>query len=82
MDIYERLYKKVQDIAGGVDGIVEIFIILIKFVNLIFFNDFQVISDFNDEIEKKVLKYNIKNFNSEESKKETFINSPKLKINN
>ena len=24
-DIYERLYKKVQDIAGGVDGIVEIF---------------------------------------------------------
>ena len=82
MDIYERLYKKVQDIAGGVDGIVEIFMMLIKFVNLIFFNDFQVISDFNDEIEKKVLKYKIKNFNSEESKKETFINSPKLKINN
>ena len=82
MDIYERMYKKVQDIAGGVDGMVEIFMLLIKFVNLIFFNDFQVISDFNDEIEKKVLKYKTKNFNSEESKKETFINSSKLKINN
>jgi hypothetical protein len=82
MDIYERLYKKVQDIAGGVDGIVEIFMMLIKFVNLIFFNDFQVISDFNDEIEKKVLKFKSKIFNNEESKKESFINSPKLKINN
>ena len=82
MDIYERLYKKVQDIAGGVDGIVEIFMMLIKFVNLIFFNDFQVISDFNDEIEKKVLKFKTNILNSENNKKETFINSPKLKINN
>ena len=83
MDIYERLYKKVQDIAGGVDGIVEIFMMFIKFFNLFFFNDFQVISDFNYEIEKKVMKYkNSKNFNSEESNKGSLINSPTLKINN
>ena len=58
MDIYERLYKKVQDSAGGVDGIIEIFMLFIKFLNLIFFNDFQVISDFNYEIEKKIKKFN------------------------
>jgi hypothetical protein len=57
MDIYERLYKKIQDIAGGVDGIVEIFVLFIKLINLIFFNDYQVLSDFNKEIEKRVNKF-------------------------
>jgi hypothetical protein len=57
LDIYERLYKKVQDIAGGVDGITEIIMLFIKIFNLIIFNNFQVISDFNDEIEKYIKKY-------------------------
>ena len=57
MDIYERLYKKVQDIAGGVDGITEIIMLFIKIFNLLIFNNFQVINDFNNEIEKYIKKY-------------------------
>ena len=57
LDIYERLYKKVQDIAGGVDGITEILMLFIKIFNLLIFNNFQVINDFNNEIEKYIKKY-------------------------
>jgi len=84
MDIYERLYKKVQDIAGGVDGIIEIFMLFIKFCNIIFFNDFQVISDFNYEIEKKINKFNKykENLDKNMINKETLYESPSKKINN
>ena len=84
IDIYERLYKKVQDIAGGVDGIIEIFMLFIKFCNIIFFNDFQVISDFNYEIEKKINKFNKykENLDKNMINKETLYESPSKKINN
>ena len=84
MDIYERLYKKLQDIAGGVDGIIEIFMIIIKFFNIIFFNDFQVISDFNYEIEKKIKKYNNykNNIDKNDKNKDILHNSNPKKINN
>ena len=52
-DIYERLYKKVQDIAGGVDGIVEIFMMLIKFVNLIFLMIFKLLVILMMKLKKK-----------------------------
>ena len=61
LDIYERLYKKVQDIAGGVDGITEIIMLFIKIFNLLIFNNFQVINDFNNEIERYIKKYKKKN---------------------
>ena len=83
MDIYERLYKKVQDIAGGVDGIVEIFVLFIKFINLFFFNDFQVLSDFNKEIEKRVEKFESSKLSKfkDINKKGTIMNS-QIKTNN
>ena len=81
MDIYERLYKKVQDIAGGVDGIVEILMLLIKIFNLLIFNNFQVIHDFNNEIERNIKKFKkINSFNTI-NLDEIIKESPKTKYN-
>jgi len=57
--IYERVYKKIQDIAGAVDGFTEILIILIDFLNRFIFHDFQVIHDYADIIQGHVKKYKI-----------------------
>ena len=57
--IYERVYKKIQDIAGAVDGFTEILIILIDFINRFIFHDFQVIHDYADIIQGHVKKYKI-----------------------
>ena len=54
--IYDRTYKKLQDISGSIDGIIEILMLIIDFVNQWIFNDFQVLYDFNKEIEKNVIK--------------------------
>ena len=81
MDIYERIYKKVQDIAGGVDGIVEVFMLLIKIFNLLIFHNFQVIHDFNNEIERNIKKFNkINSFNTI-NLDEIIKESPKNKFN-
>ena len=50
IDTYERTYKKIQDIAGGVDGIVQILFLVIKLINNIFFNNYQELCDFNNEL--------------------------------
>ncbi len=50
IDSYSRTYKKIWDIAGGLDGIIDFLMLIIRFINLIIFNDFQTINDFNDEI--------------------------------
>ncbi len=50
IDTYERAYKKIQDIAGGVDGIVQIMFLAIKLINNIFFNNYQELCDFNNEL--------------------------------
>ena len=62
IDSYSRTYKKIWDIAGGLDGIIEFMILIIRFINLIIFNDFQTINDFNDEIGFNIKK-NFKNQN-------------------
>ena len=50
IDSYTRTYKKLLDIAGGLDGIIEFCMLSIRFINLIIFNNYQTINDFNDEI--------------------------------
>ncbi len=60
IDIYDRTYKKIQDIAGGVDGIVEVVMFIAKIINQFLFHDFQVLKDFNYEFEE----VNKKNKNS------------------
>ena len=57
--IYERTYKKIQDIAGAVDGFTEILIILIDFINRFIFHDFQVIDDYSNIIHGHVKRYKL-----------------------
>ena len=52
IDTYDRAYKKVQDIAGGVDGIIEIVMIIARLLNSFFFHNYQTIIDFHFELEK------------------------------
>ena len=50
IDTYDRAYKKIQDIAGGVDGIIQIFMIIVKVINKFLINNYQELSDFNNEL--------------------------------
>ena len=70
VEIYERTYKKIQDITGAIDGIIEILNFISKSILFIFYNQFQVINDFNSIINSKI--ENIKN------KKESTKNSNNL----
>ena len=63
LKIINRAYKKIQDIAGAVDGIVELLTLICEFINVTFYNQFQVVNDFNELIEGKVTKLKKRNFN-------------------
>ena len=60
-NIYDRTYKKIQDIAGGVDGIIEIVMLIVKFINNILLGGYFTLKDFSFEINRNV---NIKNKNN------------------
>ncbi len=60
IEIYEYHDKKLQDIIGGIYGIIEFFYMIVKLFNLYIFYDYYVIHDFNIEIEKKIQKYGFK----------------------
>ena len=60
IEIYEYHNKKLQDIIGGIYGIIEFFYMIVKIFNLYIFYDYYVIHDFNIEIEKKIKKYRFK----------------------
>ena len=66
-EIYFRNYKKLQDIAGGVDGFTEILVLLFKFINLFIYHDYQVVYDFNKIIEGRITKFN-KKYSSNQNK--------------
>ena len=56
LDCYDRTYKKIQDIAGALEGIIEVIMLFVRLINSVFLNDYQTIRDFNNEIEIKVNK--------------------------
>ena len=58
IDTYDRAYKKIQDIAGGVDGIIQIVLIIVKFINNFLINNYQELSDFNNELNYNLDKKN------------------------
>jgi len=72
IDTYDRTYKKIQDIAGGVDGIVEMVMFIARIINQFFFHDFQVLNDFNYEFE---------DINKKNKKSFFVVNPKKKKIN-
>ena len=80
---YERTYKKLQDISGNIDGTLEIFMLIIKGLNFLFFNEYQILHDFNEEIEKQIKeKYKKQNLhNSSIIKKKSLIYDNKINFN-
>ena len=53
VEVYHRDYKKIQDIAGSVDGMIELVIFIIEFINNFFYHDLRIVNDLNDLIGKK-----------------------------
>jgi hypothetical protein len=80
---YERNYKKLQDISGNIDGTLEIIMLIIKGLNFLFFNEYQILHDFNKEIEKQIKeKYKKQNLhNSSIIKKKSLIYDNNLNFN-
>ena len=56
VECYDRTYKKIQDISGSIDGLVEIMMFIIEIINTIIFHDYKILYDFNNEIEKAVIR--------------------------
>ena len=56
VECYDRTYKKIQDISGSIDGLVEIMMFVIQIINTIIFHDYKILYDFNNEIEKAVIR--------------------------
>ena len=54
MDIYERNYKKLQDISGSINGIIEIILLLVRTINSFLFHEFRTLKDFNIELEENI----------------------------
>ena len=75
-EVYHREYKKIQDIAGSIDGIIELIIIIIEILNNFFYHDFRLVNDFNEVIGKKVEKIKIVNMNN------FSLNNSKVLLNN
>ena len=80
-EVYNREYKKFQDIIGNVDGMIELTLIIIKILNNFFYHDYRLINDFNEFIRIKVNK--IKSFRGEIYNSLTSKNfNSKIMVNN
>ena len=53
-EFYERTYKKVQDIAGSISGLVKLILILNDIIYTLFYYNFRIVYDFNDLIKKYI----------------------------
>ena len=85
LNIYERSYAKLQDVAGGVDGIIEIIMILFEFINTFFYEDYNITHDTNKLLYNMSAKKNLDikiNYNIEMKKEEKINNIFKLNRKN
>ena len=53
-EFYERTYKKIQDIAGSISGLVKLILILNDIIYTFFYYNFKIVYDFNDLIKKYI----------------------------
>ena len=53
-EFYERTYKKIQDIAGSISGLVKLILIVNDLFYILFYYNFKVVYDFNDLIKKYI----------------------------
>ena len=68
--IYERKYLKIQDVAGGISGIIRILYLLFEYINITFLYFFNIANDFNEEFYRRNIKEKMKSnsFNHDTSK--------------
>ena len=72
IDIFDRSYKKIPDISGSINGIIELILLIAKFVNSFLFHEFRTLKDFNIELEKNL---NIKKSKSIKSFNQNLISN-------
>ena len=53
-EFYERTYKKVQDIAGSISGLVKLILIISDLIYTLLYYNFKMVYDFNDLIKKYI----------------------------
>ena len=53
-EFYERTYKKVQDIAGSISGLVKLILIISDLIYTLLYYNFKIVYDFNDLIKKYI----------------------------
>ena len=53
-EVYQRKYKKIQDVIGIIDGFLAIFLFICGIVHDFLYHDFLVIHDFNNILHGKV----------------------------
>ena len=85
LNIYERSYAKLQDVAGGVDGIIEIIMILFEFINTFFYEDYNITHDTNKLLYNMSAKKNLDikiNYNIKMKKEEKLNDLFKLNRKN
>ena len=54
IDIFDRSYKKIPDISGSINGIIELILLIVKLINSFLFHEFRTLKDFNIELEKNL----------------------------
>ena len=53
-EVYQRQYKKIQDVIGTIDGFLAIFLFICEIVHNFLYHDFLIIHDFNNILYVKV----------------------------
>ena len=81
-EVYHREYKKIQDIAGSVDGMIELIIFILEVLNNFFYHDYRLVHDFNEVIGEKIKKQKNNKCKFDFNSSTTRIINSKILINN
>ena len=67
-EVYQRQYKKIQDVIGTIDGFLAIFLFICEIIHNFLYHDFLIIHDFNNILYVKVNNNKINQNHIENSK--------------
>ena len=67
-EVYQRKYKKIQDVIGIIDGFLAIFLFICGIVHDFLYHDFLVMNDFNNILHVKVRNVEVNPYHSPNNK--------------
>ena len=67
-EVYQRKYKKIQDVIGIIDGFLAIFLFICGIVHDFLYHDFLVMNDFNNILHVKVSNVEVNPYHSPNNK--------------